>query len=351
MPIYRRSALCLLLSALLICAGLAPAACAESAAYTFTLIDTVYDQTWKSCGGGTPTAEGVGVASDQVELSHSVSESLAGEFDAVLAAFDAQFSAQLGASFRSPSTTYPGTSEQLPMGQSISFFFRVTTRLYSVAKAGSDVTGTLAMQTPEYAYRVIDAKNKPIKDTRKADSDQTPDAEAYPVCTITLEDGRTITALLMPEFAPETVGSFIALANAGFYDGLIFHRIIKDFVIQGGDPEGTGMGGPGYSIRGEFASNGFPQNPIRHIRGALSMARTNMPDTAGSQFFIVTGDAGFLDGEYAGFGMIEDEASLAIIDELGAVATGEGDKPLTDIKMKTVRVESFGREYPFTKLP
>ena len=164
-----------------------------------------------------------------------------------------------------------------------------------------------------------------------------------PIFTIEMEDGKVMTGELYPEKAPNTVNNFIALANDGFYDGLIFHRVINGFMIQGGDPEGTGMGGPGYGIKGEFAQNGV-ENNLRHTAGVLSMARSVMPDSAGSQFFIMHKDAPHLDGAYAAFGKVIE--GLDVVDSIAQTATDYSDRPLEDQVMKTVVVETFGEEYP-----
>ncbi len=168
-----------------------------------------------------------------------------------------------------------------------------------------------------------------------------------PVVTISTKIGDKELAdmklELYPEKAPNTVANFISLAQDGYYDGLIFHRIIPEFMIQGGDPTGTGAGGPGYGIKGEFAINGF-ENDLSHTRGVISMARSQMPDSAGSQFFIVHKDSKFLDGQYAAFGMlIEGEESL---DELATVETGMMDKPVSDCVMTKITVELNGYELP-----
>ena len=168
-----------------------------------------------------------------------------------------------------------------------------------------------------------------------------------PVFVITMEDGRQMKGELYPETAPQSVGNFIALANSGFYDGLIFHRVIPGFMIQGGDPKGTGIGGPGYRIRGEFAANGVP-NPLRHTYGVLSMARSAMPDSAGSQFFIMTSDSPHLDGQYAAFGKVLEGMDVA--ESIVSAKRDRSDKPLTDQRMASVRVETFGEDYPFEQL-
>lgn len=165
-----------------------------------------------------------------------------------------------------------------------------------------------------------------------------------PIVTFTMENGKTFKAELYPDKAPNTVSNFISLIKKGFYDGLTFHRIIKGFMIQGGDPAGNGAGGPGYSIRGEFASNGFERNDIKHTRGVLSMARTMMPDSAGSQFFVMHASAPYLDGEYAAFGKVVE--GIETVDEIASVRTDYRDAPLKPQKMASVTVETFGVEYP-----
>ena len=163
-----------------------------------------------------------------------------------------------------------------------------------------------------------------------------------PVITIEMESGDVIKAELYPEIAPNTVNNFISLVNKGFYDGLIFHRVINGFMIQGGDPEGTGMGGPGYGIKGEFAQNGFA-NDLKHSAGVLSMARSMMPNSAGSQFFIMHKDAPHLDGAYAAFGKIIE--GMDVVNKIAEVATDYSDRPMEDQRMKTVTVETFGVDY------
>jgi len=164
-----------------------------------------------------------------------------------------------------------------------------------------------------------------------------------PIVTITMENGDVMKAELYPEIAPTSVNNFVNLVQKGFYDGLIFHRVIAGFMIQGGDPEGTGMGGPGYSIKGEFASNGF-KNDLKHTRGVLSMARSMRPDSAGSQFFIMHQDAPHLDGEYAAFGKVIE--GMDVVNKIAEVRTDYMDKPLEAQVMKTVTVETFGVDYP-----
>ena len=163
-----------------------------------------------------------------------------------------------------------------------------------------------------------------------------------PVVTITMKDGGVIKVELYPDKAPNTVNNFISLANHNFYDGLIFHRVISGFMIQGGDPEGTGMGGPGYSIKGEFSQNRF-NNDLKHERGVISMARSMMPDSAGSQFFIMHQDAPHLDGAYAAFGKVIE--GMDVVDRIAGTATDYSDRPREDQVMETVTVETFGQKY------
>ena len=164
-----------------------------------------------------------------------------------------------------------------------------------------------------------------------------------PIVTFVMESGDTFKAELYPDIAPQSVNNFISLISKGFYNGLIFHRVIPGFMIQGGDPEGTGMGGPGYSIKGEFSSNGF-KNDLKHTKGVLSMARSMMPDSAGSQFFIMHETSPHLDGQYAAFGKITDGQD--VVDAIAVTDTDYNDRPRTPQVMKTVTVETFGVEYP-----
>ncbi len=168
-----------------------------------------------------------------------------------------------------------------------------------------------------------------------------------PVFVITMEDGREMKGELYPEYAPQSVGNFIALANSGFYDGLIFHRVIPGFMIQGGDPKGVGTGGPGYRIKGEFAQNGVA-NPLKHTYGVLSMARSMMPDSAGSQFFIMTSDSPHLDGAYAAFGKVLEGMETA--DAIVSVKRDRMDRPYEDQRMKSIRVDTFGQVFPFDQM-
>ena len=164
-----------------------------------------------------------------------------------------------------------------------------------------------------------------------------------PIITFEMENGDIMKAELYPEIAPNTVRNFISLVSSGFYDGLIFHRVINGFMIQGGDPEGTGMGGPGYSIKGEFAQNGFA-NDLRHSAGVLSMARSMMPDSAGSQFFIMHETSPHLDGAYAAFGKITE--GLDVIDKIATVPTDFRDRPLEDQVIATIVIDTLGETYP-----
>lgn len=164
-----------------------------------------------------------------------------------------------------------------------------------------------------------------------------------PVVTITMANNDVIKAELYPQIAPNTVNNFISLINHNFYDGVIFHRVIKGFMLQGGDPDGNGTGGPGYSIKGEFTNNGFA-NELKHTPGVLSMARTMIPDSAGSQFFIMHKDAPHLDGEYAAFGKVIE--GMEVVNKIAELPTDYTDRPIEDQVMKTVTVETFGVKYP-----
>ena len=164
-----------------------------------------------------------------------------------------------------------------------------------------------------------------------------------PIVTITLENGDVMKAELYPELAPNTVNNFISLIKSGFYNGLIFHRVINGFMIQGGCPDGTGTGGPGYTIKGEFSKNGF-ENPLRHTPGVLSMARAMMPDSAGSQFFIMHKNSPHLNGAYAAFGKITE--GIDVVNKIAEVDTDFGDRPLEPQAIKSMSVETFGVEYP-----
>ena len=170
---------------------------------------------------------------------------------------------------------------------------------------------------------------------------------ANPTFTITMKDGGVMQGELYPEIAPQSVGNFVSLANSGFYDGLIFHRCIPGFMIQGGCPNGTGMGGPGWRIKGEFIQN-HVNNPLKHTYGVLSMARSMMPDSAGSQFFIMTSDSPHLDGSYAAFGKVL--TGMDVADGIVSKRTDRMDRPLEPQVIASIRVETNGVEYPFTKL-
>ena len=164
-----------------------------------------------------------------------------------------------------------------------------------------------------------------------------------PIVTITMANGDVMKAELYPEIAPNTVNNFISLVKKGFYDGLIFHRVISGFMIQGGCPDGTGMGGPGYNIRGEFSQNGF-NNPLKHEAGVLSMARAMHPDSAGSQFFIMHKPAPHLDGSYAAFGKITE--GMDVVNKIAETDTDYSDRPLDEQKIQSITVETFGVDYP-----
>ena len=168
-----------------------------------------------------------------------------------------------------------------------------------------------------------------------------------PIVTLEMENGGVIKAELYPEIAPNTVANFVTLVASGFYDGLIFHRVIPGFMIQGGDPKGTGTGGPGYSIQGEFARNGFRQNNLRHSRGVLSMARSMLPNSAGSQFFIMHADAPHLDGDYAAFGKVTE--GMDVVDVIANTPTGFQDRPVTEQRIRKATVDTFGETYTVKK--
>ena len=179
----------------------------------------------------------------------------------------------------------------------------------------------------------------------------------YPSVTITMESGEEIHLELYPDIAPNTVANFVELAQSGFYDGVIFHRVIPGFMIQGGDPLGTGQGGPGFTIKGEFSDNGFSNN-LSHTRGVISMARRGSGaggknqgyDTAGSQFFIMHADNPSLDGKYAAFGRVTDEESMAVVNEIATTVTDSNDKPLNEWRIKTITVDTHGYEYKAVRI-
>ncbi len=164
-----------------------------------------------------------------------------------------------------------------------------------------------------------------------------------PVVTITMQDGGQMQIELYPDVAPNTVNNYISLVQKGFYNDTIFHRVIPNFMIQGGDPNGTGMGGPGYSIKGEFSMNGF-KNDLKHTPGVISMARSGHPDSAGSQFFIMVANSSHLDGQYAAFGKVI--SGMEVADRIVAVPRDRSDRPREDQKMQSVTVDTFGVEYP-----
>ena len=201
------------------------------------------------------------------------------------------------------------------------------------AAAGTDTTSAAGETKPQ--------QTEPQK-TEETNQSKENSTMQNPIATITMQDGGVMKLELYPDVAPNTVKNFITLANAGFYDGLTFHRIIAGFMIQGGDPNGTGSGGPGYSIKGEFTSNGF-KNDLKHKRGVISMARTMIPDSAGSQFFIMHADYPYLDGEYAAFGMLLE--GFDVLDAIATVQTNRNDAPLTPVVIDTIRVDTFGVDY------
>ncbi len=203
--------------------------------------------------------------------------------------------------------------------------------LFLLAACGQD-DGEQADETAE----------QPEEETNEQ-SNYPEDVEENPVVTITMENDEQITAELYPEIAPNTVANFVSLVEDGFYDGLIFHRVIPGFMIQGGDPEGNGTGNPGYAIPGEFSSNGF-ENDLEHDRGVLSMARSQDPDSAGSQFFIMTELSPHLDGDYAAFGEVTE--GMEVADEIVSAERDDMDKPLEDQQMKEVTVDTKGYDYP-----
>ncbi|WP_445487024.1 peptidylprolyl isomerase [Niallia sp. 03133] len=179
--------------------------------------------------------------------------------------------------------------------------------------------------------------------TEKDSSAKYPKVKENPIASITMNDGTKIEVELYPKVAPNTVANFISLANKSFYNGLTFHRVIPDFMIQGGDPNGNGTGDPGYSIKGEFSSNGV-ENNVKHERGVISMARSSDPNSGGSQFFIMVADAEHLDGEYAAFGKVI--KGMEVVDNIVQVDRDESDKPKVDVVMKQITVDTKGVKYP-----
>lgn len=202
----------------------------------------------------------------------------------------------------------------------------------NINSAGNAVIKMKNSFTMNAAYDIVILSNKEKENNSMSN----------PKVTFTMENGSQMTAELYPEIAPNTVKNFISLIQKGFYDGLIFHRVIPGFMIQGGDPDGRGTGGPGYSIKGEFLMNGVV-NELKHTRGVLSMARAQHPDSAGSQFFIMTDPAPHLDGQYAAFGKVTE--GLEAVDQIVSAPTDMMDKPLEDQKIQTVTVETFGVDY------
>ena len=186
-------------------------------------------------------------------------------------------------------------------------------------------------------------KNESSTEVKESKDDVSVENGDLPIATIVVKGYGTIKAELYPSKASNTVNNFISLVQKGFYDGLIFHRVIPGFMIQGGDPKGTGMGGPGYSIKGEFDMNGV-KNSLKHTRGVLSMARSMMPNSAGSQFFIMHANAPHLDGQYAAFGKVVE--GLDVVDKIASVRTGWQDKPVEEQKIQSMTVELFGETYP-----
>lgn len=198
----------------------------------------------------------------------------------------------------------------------------------------------------------VNKENVSTNNTDNVSPDNTPQSEEQgvkalqgtPIVTMNIKGYGQITLELYPEMAPNTVNNFVTLANNGFYDGLIFHRVISGFMIQGGDPQGVGIGGPGYGIPGEFASNGFTQNTLSHTKGVISMARAYDPDSAGSQFFIMSEDGTYLDGQYAAFGKVTE--GLDIVETIQNVATDSSDKPLEDVIIESINVDVQEQEVP-----
>ncbi|MCE5169943.1 peptidylprolyl isomerase [Paenibacillus profundus] len=199
------------------------------------------------------------------------------------------------------------------------------------------IAGCGAKSNADNAQSATDTSN--VSDTEKKEPASN---GKNPLVTIEMEDGKKIELELYPDTAPNTVNNFISLVKKGFYDGLIFHRVIPGFMVQGGDPEGSGIGGPGYSIKGEFADNNF-QNDLKHSEGVISMARSASPDSAGSQFFIMVAEASHLDGQYAAFGKVT--KGMEMVQEIVSTPRDAQDKPNTPQKMKKVTVDTFGVEY------
>ena len=181
-----------------------------------------------------------------------------------------------------------------------------------------------------------------VSENNDKSQDSITESGDLPIATIEIENYGTVKAELYPKIAPNTVDNFISLSNSGFYNGLTFHRVIKDFMIQGGDPKGDGTGGPDYAIKGEFTSNGF-ENSLKHTEGVLSMARSRQPDSAGSQFFIMTSTSSHLDGEYAAFGKVIE--GMDIVKKIQEVKTNSNDKPIENVVIKSITVDTKGVKY------
>ena len=215
------------------------------------------------------------------------------------------------------------------------------------------LTGCATAPAPEATTAPTEVPTEEPTAEPTAEPVEAPAAEATaaanqkPIATITMKDGGVITLVLYPELAPNTVSNFVTLANEGFYDGLIFHRVISGFMIQGGCPLGTGTGNPGYAIKGEFSANGYTANVLQHQRGVISMARSQLMDSAGSQFFIMHQTATHLDGQYAAFGRVTE--GMEIVDAIAGVQTNSADRPLEDQVIESIRVETFGVEYEVIK--
>lgn len=243
------------------------------------------------------------------------------------------------------SITSTDTSMLLTLG---STEVKVNGDIVSLAMAPRSINGTTMVPLRFISENLNckvnwDAENQLITIT-SLNTDQPTTSSTLPTATIVVKDYGTITLELYPDIAPTTVNNFIFLANSQFYDGLTFHRIIDDFMIQGGDPLGNGTGGPGYTIIGEFSGNGFTTNTLSHTKGVISMARSAHPDSAGSQFFITSADATYLDGQYAAFGKVL--TGLDLVDKLSEVATNANDAPLNPVVIESIRVDTKGVTYP-----
>ena len=204
--------------------------------------------------------------------------------------------------------------------------------LFALIGCGNSSTTEQGKENTEKTQEKSEQETKETKETN----------ENLPIVTMKIKDYGTIELELYPEVAPNTVNNFISLANSGFYDGLTFHRVIKGFMIQGGDPDGIGTGGPGYSIVGEFTSNGFA-NSLKHTKGVISMARSKKPDSAGSQFFIMSADASHLDGDYAALGKVI--SGIEVVEKIENVKTDSNDKPEQDVVIESITVDTKGVEY------